>query len=108
MIGKVTAVRKSDIPHMITEHDPDWQEADIEVTTVLRGSAPAGRVTILFPATDDPMWFGAPKFAKDMDGIWLLRPFTLGGRRLPHLTAPERGDFRSRAEEARIRRLLPK
>lgn len=106
VIGKVAAVRRSDIRYPGTEHDPEWQEADIQIEAVLRGTAQDSQVTILFPATDDPMWFGAPKFAVGMEGIWLLRSFTFGGQRLPYLTALSRSDFQARTEEARIRRLL--
>src|SRR3989449_4848701 len=42
VMGKVTAVRKSELAHMIT-HDPEWQEAEIEVAGVLRRGAGSRR-----------------------------------------------------------------
>jgi len=105
--GKVIAVRRSRLPREATEHDPEWREADIEVVNVLRGP-PTKRVTILFPGTDDPMWYGSPRFTKNQEGIWVLHPFALAGKRLPRLTALKREDFLPRSEEARVRRLLPK
>jgi len=106
--GKVVGVRRADFPPLPTEHDPNWQEAVIQVTSVLRGSAPGARVTILFPGTDDPGWRAAPKFRVGTEGIWLLRPFVSEGKPLPRLTTLHPADFRPRSDEARVRRLLPK
>jgi len=106
VMGKVAAIRPSDIPRGATEHDPEWYEADIQVTAVLKGSDTTHTVRILFPASRDVMWYDAPKFEKGAEGMWLLRPLAIAGRRLAHLTAPQRGDFRPTAEEPRIRRLL--
>jgi hypothetical protein len=104
--GRVTAVRPSSIPRTPTEHDPEWREADIAVTTVLKGNPETRTLTILFPGTDDPMWFRAPRFTVGQEGIWLLHRFVMGRRTLPNLTAPQPEDFRPRGEEERIRRLL--
>jgi hypothetical protein len=108
VIGRVVSVRRAELPALPTEHDPNWQEAVIEVASVLRGTQPGARVTILFPGTDDPMWRAAPKYRRGTEGVWLLRPLTFEGKPLPRLTAPHPEDFRPRSDEARIRRLLPK
>ncbi len=108
VMGRVISVRRAEVPPLPTEHDPNWQEAVIEVRSVLRGGQPGARVTILFPGTDDPMWRAAPKFRRGTEGIWLLRPLDFEGKRLPRLAAPYPADFRPPSDEARIRRLLPK
>ncbi len=106
VIGKVVAVRRSELRFPGTEHDPELWEADIAISTVLRGAGPRERLTVLFPTTEDPMWRGTPRFRTGMEGIWLLRTSTFASQKLPRLMAPERDDYRPRSEEARIRRLL--
>ncbi len=105
--GKVVAVRPSKIPRTPTEHDPEWREADIEVTAVLKGKISGQRLTILFPGTDDPMWYRAPRFTVGTEGIFILHRLRLPGfAALPYLTAPQLEDFRPMSDESRIRRLL--
>jgi hypothetical protein len=103
--GRVTAVRPSTIPRGASEHDPDWQEADIQVANVIRGTASGGTVTILFPGTDDVAWVGWPKYREGMEGIWLLRSYSMGRERLPRVVTMQAADFRPRSEEALVRRL---
>lgn len=104
--GRVGAIRKADIPRLLTEHDPDWYEADIRVESVIKGRTSGAVVTVLFPNTDDPMWYDAPKLAEGTDGVFLLHRFEFAGQRLPRLVVSRRGDLRPRSDEARIRRLL--
>ena len=104
--GRVSAVRQSDIPRLPTEHDPDWQEASIAVTAVLKGAAGTKEVVVLFPGTDDPMWVSAPRFPAGTEGIWILRQQDLAGVKLPHLTAAAPGQFRPLSDAERITRLL--
>jgi hypothetical protein len=104
--GKVSAIRKSNVPRLRTEHDPDWQEADIEIATVFKGSAGMKHVVILFPGTDDPMWVAAPKFKPGDAGVWILLRSDFAGQKLPHLTAEAPAQFRPLSEEGRIKRLI--
>ena len=105
--GRIVSVRPSKIPRTLTEHDPEWREADIQVRSVLKGRSGGQRVTILFPGTDDPMWYRAPRFSVGTQGIFILHRLKLPGfAELPYLTPPQLEDFRSLAEESRIRRLL--
>src|SRR5882672_3647213 len=43
VMGRVISVRRAELPPVPTEHDPNWQEAVIEVTRVLRGGQPGAR-----------------------------------------------------------------
>lgn len=56
----------------ITEHDPLWWEAVLEVKTVLHGQAPGRTVTFWYPSSLDVMWAGAPKPGAGQEGTWLL------------------------------------
>lgn len=106
VMGRVSAVRRADIPRLATEHDPDWQEADIEIAQALKGGAEPRTVTVLWVGSDDPMWRGAPRLAAGQEGIWLLRRFDAPGVRLERLTVTRSTDAWPRAAEERIRRLL--
>src|SRR5262245_59328687 len=46
----------------ISEHDPRWREAVIQVAQVHKGQPGAAQVVVRFAASDDVMWFRAPKF----------------------------------------------
>jgi hypothetical protein len=57
----------------ITEHDPLWWIAEIEVTEVLKGPRGSKRVSIFFPSSEDVFWHDSPKFKVGDKGIWLLQ-----------------------------------
>ena len=105
--GQVSAVRRADLPREASEHDPDWQEADIQVTAALRGTPGGQTVTVLFPGSMDIAWFRWPRPAVGTEAIWLLRPFEYAGRRVGRLTA-QPGDQLTVDQEARVRQLLPR
>ena len=71
----------------ISEHEPFWQEAVIEVTGVHKGPRQK-RVVVRFPSSTDVQWHKAPKFKTGQAGIWLLhggppRAVTAAGRAAP-------------------------
>lgn len=78
--GRVTLVRPSQAAasaaaresRPVTEHDPQWQEAVVEVESVVRGAVRAQQVTILFPGSMDVMWRDAPKHRPGERGVWFL------------------------------------
>jgi hypothetical protein len=55
----------------ISEHEPFWQEAVIEVSEVHKGPRQK-RVVVRFPSSTDVQWRKAPKFKKGQAGVWLL------------------------------------
>ena len=60
--------------HPITEHDPLWQDALVEVHGQLAqaaGEAPPD-VTVRFASSRDISWHDAPKFSVGERGIWVL------------------------------------
>lgn len=77
VVGKVATVEKSEkqITH-ISEHDPNWHEATIEVDEVIKGKKGTTQATVLFPNSDDVRWYKAGKFATGQQGIWMLQPGT--------------------------------
>jgi hypothetical protein len=64
------AVEKA--PERISEHDPLWREAVVEVNDVQKGSAGKRQVVVRFPASRDVRWYRAPKFHPGQEGVFVL------------------------------------
>ena len=75
VVGTVASVQRSaaGTTH-ISEHDPDWQEATINVDEVIKGRPGVKQATVLFPNSDDVRWHDIRKYAAGQQGIWLLQP----------------------------------
>ncbi len=121
VVGRVTDVRKwnvpkpkSGAPSRVTEHDPDWHEAVVEVQSVLKGGKVKGnKVIVLFPNRNDVAWVSSPKFAKNQRGIFCLNrdqstgaAGSSGGQLANVYTCLGHGDALPISEEARVRLLL--
>ena len=81
--GKVVAVRvpgdltpgpkrAGRLTSPITEHDPKWREAIIQIDEVLKGAHQEKQVVVRFPASSDVMWHEAPKFEAGQQGYFIL------------------------------------
>ena len=122
VVGRVTEVRKwnapktkSGSPLHVTEHDPDWHEAVVEIQSVLKGGQVKGnKVVVRFPNQDDVAWARSPRFTKNQRGIFCLNhdkatgaPITkLGSKEVNVYTCLGHGDALPLSEEARVRALL--
>ncbi len=83
----------------VSEHDPKWREAVIQVDEVHKGSHKKKQVVLRFPASKDVMWYGAPKFHPGQQGFFMLhkskteKPKSKRGRKQPGKgVAPEAAD----------------
>jgi hypothetical protein len=56
----------------ITEHDPEWREATIDVHAVEKGAPPQDRIKVAYSASDDVRWRNTPEFHVGQSGIFLL------------------------------------
>ena len=122
VIGRVTDVRrwnapktKSGSPLRVTEHDPDWHEAVVQIQSVLKGGQVKGnKVVVRFPNHNDVAWTRSPRLTKNQRGIFCLNrdtatgaPMTkLGGKDVYVYTCLGHGDALPLSEEARVRALL--
>lgn len=122
VVGRVTDIHKwnapkpkSGAPSRVTEHDPDWHEAIVEVQSVLKGGKVKGnKVVVRFPNRNDVAWVSSPKFAKNQRAIFCLnrdqatgQPTTkMGGQQVNVYTCLGHGDALPISEEARVRALL--
>jgi len=57
----------------LSEHDPKWREAVINVGVVHKGEATTKQVVVRFPTSTDIQWFRAPKFHTGDRGVWMLQ-----------------------------------
>jgi hypothetical protein len=119
LVGRVETVQPASLAaqptrRRITEHDPAWQEAVIQVETMLKGAAPSGqRVVVRFPGSLDVAWRAMPKFAIGQEGTFLLRrdqltgsPMaTMAGRQVTAYTALTTQDVLAKQDSARVRAL---
>jgi hypothetical protein len=120
VIGRVKDVHrwtvpKSATPSRVTEHDPDWHEAVVEVQSVLKGGKVKGnKIVVRFPQRNDVAWAHSPRFEKNQRGIFCLNrdqvsgapTAKLGGNQVNAYTCLGHGDALPIADEARVRSLL--
>ncbi len=66
----VAAVAKRRRP--VSEHDPKWREAVVEVDDVHKGDHKKKQVIVRFPASTDVLWYNAPKFHPGQQGHFML------------------------------------
>ncbi|HXU31308.1 MAG TPA: hypothetical protein VN851_12080 [Thermoanaerobaculia bacterium] len=59
-------------PQAVSEHDPLWREALLEVDAVFKGKAGERTVSFLYPSSLDVFWASVPKPQVGQKGTWLL------------------------------------
>lgn len=122
VIGRVTDVhrwvtRKYAKTSHVTEHDPDWHEAVVEIQSVLKGGQLKGKkVIVRFPGRNDVAWVRSPKFVKNQRGIFCLNrdqitgvpTSKVGGHQVNVYTCLGHGDSLPMSDMPRVRALLSK
>jgi len=92
VVGKVIKIEKADMPEKpvallnakegaadepattrISEHDPNWHQATIQVDEVVKGQKKLNKVKVLFPKSDDVRWYKISKYEVGQQGVWLLQ-----------------------------------
>ncbi|MEW8028750.1 MAG: hypothetical protein AB2806_13565 [Candidatus Thiodiazotropha sp.] len=72
--GKVTKIErdrpKPTVP--VSEHEPQWMRATIQVEEVLRGSIKEQQLVLIYPGTMDIAWVGVPRPAEGQRAVWVL------------------------------------
>jgi len=120
VIGRVTEVHRCNVPKSanpprVSEHDPDWHEAVVEVQSVLKGAQVKGnKVVVRFPGRNDVAWVHSPKFEKNQQGIFCLNrdqasgvpTEKVGGRQVTVYTCLGHGDSLPMSDAPRVRSLL--
>ena len=62
----------------LSEHDPKWQEAVVEIDNVHKGTHDKKNVVLRFPSSKDRMWVNAPKFRPGQTGVFVLHKTPMG------------------------------
>ncbi|MGH7380862.1 MAG: hypothetical protein ACREKR_01340 [Candidatus Methylomirabilales bacterium] len=101
-------------PRRITEHDPAWQEAIVQVDSALKGAQPGQRIVVRFPASQDVAWINVPKLKKDQEGTFILKKdqvsgtpkAMLAGTVVEAYTALQAQDVLPKEEAVRVRTLM--
>jgi hypothetical protein len=58
----------------VSEHDPKWRDAVVEVDDVHKGTQKKKKkIIVRFPASTDVMWYNAPKFHPGQEGHFMLQ-----------------------------------
>lgn len=120
LVGRVTRVRPSTVtapgPKFISEHDPNWQEAVIQVISGIKGIPDGGQVVVRFPGSDDVVYYETPKFKEKQEGVFLLQKDTfsglanaiLAGTEVEAYTAQRSLDVLSKEEADKVRAIIGK
>jgi hypothetical protein len=66
-------------PSRISEHEPFWREAVVEVHAVHKGTVGKQQVVLRFPSSTDVRWHRAPKFRAGQEGVFSLRQDDISG-----------------------------
>ncbi|HXG00102.1 MAG TPA: hypothetical protein VNL69_04915 [Bacteroidota bacterium] len=78
--GKVVSIRRAEQPRrIITEHDPEWQEAVIEVRTAIKGTSVREQIVVRFPGSMDVAFYRMPKLKVGDEQVILAVRDTLSG-----------------------------
>jgi hypothetical protein len=98
------------MPGPVSEHDPRWMEAVLDVDSVLKGTTPQTPVVLMFPASIDVMWVNAPKFHAGQEATWLLHtdqvPEAARAAFPSVYTALDPGDVLPKEQTERLRGLI--
>jgi len=120
--GRVDQVRPAELAaatanrRRIWEHDPQWQEAIVQVQDGIKGAQAGEQVVVRFPTSLDVAWVGTPRFTVGQEGTFVLHKDStsgwpnamLAGRSVPAYTALHKVDVLSRQDATRVRALIRK
>jgi hypothetical protein len=90
----------------VSEHDPDWWQADIKVDSVEKGENPGETTTVLFPHSMDIAWYRSPKVKEGDNGVWLMHDRDTHGRPVPGHAVVHPLDFQPVSAMNRVRSLM--
>jgi hypothetical protein len=91
---------------ILSEHDPDWWQATIEVESVEKGDRAPGALTVVYPRSMDVMWAHVPKLEVGQEGIWILKTGEVAGLRAEEPVVQSPLDFLDRDRLGQIRALI--
>ncbi len=117
VVGKVTSVKPAEAltaairSARLSEHDPQFLEATIEVERTEKGQLSGNTVKVVFPSSMDVMWYKAPKLKVGQEGAFILHADemkrVIGAVNLPKVyTVLDSNDFQSRDRQEQLRKVI--
>jgi|SRR5262245_5174014 len=58
---------------VVSEHDPHWWQAVIDVGAIDKGRVQGPRLTVLFASSTDELWIDSPKLRPEQEGVFILQ-----------------------------------
>ena len=103
---------KLEKPQPISEHNPQWHEAVLQISSIVKGEFQGQELRMNYPGSDDEAWLESPKPKLEEEGIWILQKDQQekGGAkfRVPGYTALDALDFQPKDQLDRVKRLIGK
>lgn len=85
-------------PRRVTEHDPEWREAVVQVTSAIKGVKADQQIVVRFSASRDVAWYRAPKLTVGQMSTFLLKPDTTTGAPMASLAGQQVHAYQALAE----------
>lgn len=109
VVGKVLSAEPFGAPgqpRSISEHDPMWWRAVVEIESVAKGEFSGRSIVVLFPKSTDVVWQKTPKFNRGQEGIWVLQRQKIEALRTEGFTALNPLDYLGKDQLDRVIRLI--
>jgi hypothetical protein len=117
VVGKVVSVKPSEVMAAATqatglsEHDPQFLEASIQVEKTEKGTVSGNTVKVVFPSSMDVMWHKAPKLKLGQEGAFILHTGEAqkvsGVAGLPEVYSMlEPTDFQPKGRQEQLRKVI--
>lgn len=117
VVGKVVSLKPSEVMAAATqatrlsEHDPQFLEASIQVEKAEKGTVSGNTVEVVFPSSMDVMWHKAPKLKVGQEGAFILHTGeaqkVLGVAGLPKVySLLEPTDFQPKDRQEQLRKVI--
>ncbi|HEY0068890.1 MAG TPA: hypothetical protein VGE04_02880 [Chloroflexia bacterium] len=71
-VERLSADSSEEDMELVSEHDPMWREAVIDISDVAKGESSQNSVVVQFPGSTDVRWYKAPKFEAGQEGVFFL------------------------------------
>ena len=108
--GKVVRTSEINLPDQgLTEHDPEWKEAEIAIDEVLKGDVSGKTMKIVFAGGKDIMYYRSPKLGVGDDGIFMIQTADSSTARIlqnERVLIDPSGFVKGRESLGKIKRLL--
>jgi hypothetical protein len=100
-----------------SEHDPEWKDALVSITNLLKGKTNTQEVVVRFPGSPDIAWRNAPKLREGQEATFIFAKgqepsaattFAYGQGQLPTYTAPSQQEVLGKDVGDHLLQLLSK